>query len=164
MSCTEWDVYHYALLFCLQLIVLSNQCWTEYLKDIFVISVQGQIQENRTASENITFATFFTVETLRQIKIILIKLCFDDRHKIHCIQLEYTVLVVLKTLEVHTVHAKHWKLAGLNHFLMVWLHWEVTGLCSASFTYSDVRNWAAFNPVQKWTDENQDLNLIDWAD
>lgn len=69
--------------------------------------MQGQIQENRTASENIPLLTFFTIETLRQIKIILIKLCFDDRHKIHCIQLKYTVLVLLKTLEVHTVHAKH---------------------------------------------------------
>lgn len=34
-----------------------------------------KIQENRMASENIPFMTFFTTETLRQIKIILLKLC-----------------------------------------------------------------------------------------
>lgn len=46
---------------------------------------------------------------------------------------------------------------------MVWLHWEVTGLYSASLAYSDVMNWAAFNPVQKQIYENQDRNLIAWA-
>lgn len=50
--------------------------------------MQGQIQENKTASENIPLLTFFTIETPRQIKIILLKMCFDDRHKIYWIQLK----------------------------------------------------------------------------
>jgi len=37
--------------------------------------VQGQIYEKRSASENVPLLTFLTVETLRQIKIILLKVC-----------------------------------------------------------------------------------------